>query len=102
MRPLTFHVQELVQPHFLRRDKVTVFGMGGKGGGGLEGEKSSGGGGGGGSSSSSSSSSSSITAQPAERVQALQLTATKREWTVRHTRLPQSIIVTLAHALHSQ
>ena len=96
MRPLTFHVQELVQPHFLRRDKVTVFGMGGKGGGGLEGEKSSGGGGG------SSSSSSSITAQPAERVQALQLTATKREWTVRHTRLPQSIIVTLAHALHSQ
>ena len=96
MRPLTFHVQELVQPHFLRRDKVTVFGMGGKGGGGLEGEKSSGGGGGG------SSSSSSITAQPAERVQALQLTATKREWTVRHTRLPQSIIVTLAHALHSQ
>jgi hypothetical protein len=64
-------LQELVQPHFLRRDKATVFGMGGKTAG-PDAAGNSGGGGGG------------VAAACSAPVHSLQLTATKREWTVRH------------------
>jgi len=52
-------LQELVQPHFLRRDKVSVFGMGGGGG-----------------------AVACAAPPPTAAAHALQLTATKREWTV--------------------
>jgi hypothetical protein len=64
-------LQELVQPHFLRRDKMTVFGMGKQPGADAANDDSS-------SSSSTNAPSASSTAP----VHALQLTATKREWTV--------------------
>ena len=68
-------LQELVQPHFLRRDKMTVFGMGGKQpeANAADGDSSS---------SSSSSSTNAPSASSTAPVHALQLTATKREWTV--------------------
>ena len=67
-------LQELVQPHFLRRDKMTVFGMGKQPGADAANDDSS--------SSSTRSSTNAPSASSTAPVHALQLTATKREWTV--------------------
>jgi hypothetical protein len=68
-RSLISSLQELVQPYFLRRDKQTVFGMCGKAAT-TEKQKEYG-------------SSCSIPGAPQIKG-TLQLTATKREWTVLH------------------